>query len=448
LPPKIFLISLGCPRNLVDSEVLIGILKKHGYILTEDAKEADIYIVNTCAFIEDAKRESLDTILELASYKNKGTAAGGGPKTLIVTGCLSQRYPGDLKADLPEVDAFFGTSDFIKIPDFLKKRVPRPGTFITKRPDFLYDHTLERSFITPAHYAYVKIQEGCVNCCSYCVIPAIRGAYRSRSFSSVLSEVRKLRMEQRCSEIDLIGQDTTLYGIDRYKKPRTAELVRKVSKIMAGGWVRLLYAHPAHLSDDLIDAIAEEGPVCKYIDLPIQHCSDKILKSMNRGVTKDDIIKLVEKIRGKIPGSAIRTSVMVGFPGETEHEFQELISFIKGMKFERLGAFTFSREEGTAAYNMPGQVPEREKNKRYDILLSAQKEIAASINSGYLGRICGVLIEEAENEKGLYYGRTEHDAPEVDGGCFVRSAKKLKPGDFVKVRVTDTFEYDLVGESV
>ncbi|MDD5438868.1 MAG: 30S ribosomal protein S12 methylthiotransferase RimO [Candidatus Omnitrophica bacterium] len=438
--------SLGCPRNLVDSEVLIGILKKARCAVTDDIHKAGIYIVNTCAFIDDAKRESIDTILELAAHKKERTGKGETPALLIVAGCLPQRYGGEIGRTIPEIDAVFGTADFIRIPDFIKKHTDGPRAVISKTPRFLYDHHSRRELITPCHYAYIKIQEGCKNHCSFCVIPSIRGPYRSRQLSSVLAEIKDLRSRHRLREVNLIGQDTTLYGIDRYRHIRIAELVSKAARIMDNGWVRLLYGHPAHVTDELIGVIARERSVCKYMDLPIQHCNDRILKIMNRRVTKKEIVTLIDKIRKRIPGVALRTSVMTGFPGETRREFEELVGFIKEMRFERLGAFTYSREERTRASGLPGQVSEHEKAERYDILLRTQKEIAGLINRGYQNKIVSVLIDEAADDKGLYYGRTGHDAPEVDGGCFVRSKRALTPGMFVEVRVVDTLEYDLVGE--
>lgn len=444
---KIFLLSLGCPRNLVDSEVLMGILKARGFVITEDLNQAGIFIVNTCAFIEKAKQESIDAILELVSLKNERKGSRNKTqKKLIVTGCLPQRYANELKDGIPEIDGIFGSADFIKIPDFIKKLFIGKQRRITATPRFLYSHKDKRAFITPAHYAYAKIQEGCINNCSYCVIPKLRGPYRSRSLHSILEEIRHMR-DSGVKEINLIGQDTTSYGVDRYGTMRIARLLRDASGIMKGKWVRLLYTHPAHFSDELIDVIGYERPICRYVDFPIQHINDRILKNMNRGVSRRGIIAMINKIRKRIPGCAIRTSVIVGFPGETEKQFKELLSFIKDIKFERLGAFTYSREEGTKAYNYPGQLPLEEKERRYNIILSTQQEISKEFNSKMLGKALEVIIDEKRGDN-TYCGRTEMDAPEVDGMCYVKSKRHLKPGYLVNVRITDTTEYDLMGEEV
>ncbi len=439
---NIFILSLGCPRNLVDSEVLLGRLKELGYGITEDARLADIFIVNTCGFIESAKKESIDAIFEVASFKQDAPG-----KKLIVMGCLAQRYPDEIRKDIPEVDAIFGSSDFMAIPDFLKGL---DGSFVnvSGTPSYLYDHEAGRELITPSHFAYVKIQEGCMNMCSYCVIPSLRGVYRSRDTDSVVKEVLALKKAHDIKEVDLIGQDTTLFGMEKYGKSVLPELLRKVSSVMKGRWVRLLYAHPGHVTDELINVMAGERAVCKYLDIPIQHISDRILKRMNRKVTKRAIVDIIENIRRKVPGVALRTAVMVGFPGETEKDFLELIDFMREVRFERLGAFMYSMEEGTAAEHMDGHVPEEEKQRRYEILLGEQMRISEDINKGFMGKSLKVLVDEVPDKKGGQYpARTEYDAPEVDGTCLVRSDKKLKPGDFVKVRITGTLEYDLIGEA-
>lgn len=451
---KIFVLSLGCPRNLVDSEVLIGILKKKSFSITDDAGQASIYIVNTCGFIEKAKEESVDAILKLAAFKKDSK---NGKKILIVTGCLSQRYPVDLPKEIPEIDAVFGSSDFHKIPDFImaatkplatSRQFPVSESIVSETPDFLYDHKYKRDFITPKHFAYLKLQEGCMNFCSYCIIPKLRGPYRSRTMNSVLEEAESLKAGG-VKEINLIGQDTTLYGMDLYSKPKLPEMLKKISKIMKGRWVRLLYAHPAHITDELISVIKNEEAVTKYIDIPIQHISDDILKRMNRKTTKKEITGLIGKIRKDIPGAAIRTSVMVGFPGETDKEFKELLEFIKEVKFEKLGAFTYSQEEGTPSYNYPGQVSELTKEARYDEILKTQQGISIKNNEKMLDKIFKVLIDAKDDkDNSIYYGRTYMDAPEVDGICYVRSEKAIGIGTFLDVRVTDTLEYDLVGEPV
>ncbi|MCQ9206733.1 MAG: 30S ribosomal protein S12 methylthiotransferase RimO [Omnitrophica bacterium] len=441
MKPDIFIISLGCPRNLVDSEVLEGTLKSKGFRVVGGFRKRAIAIVNTCGFIEDAKQESIDIILELAELKKRGEIP-----CLIVAGCLPQRYRSNLTAEISEIDAIFGCSTFAKIPAYLESILKgRKVCEVSNKPRFLYDHKTPRSVITPRHSVYVKIQEGCMNFCSYCVIPKIRGPFRSRSTESVLREMSSLKASG-AKEISLIGQDTTLYGVDRYKNLKLAHLLKKASRIMKRGWLRLLYTHPAHYTDELIDVVRVEPSVCKYLDLPIQHINDKILKRMNRRVTKKNIISLIAKLRRRIPNLAIRTSMIVGFPGETEKDFRELESFIKEFKFDRLGAFMYSREEGTRAYNFKNQLSREEKSERLKRIMEIQKSVASENNRAYLGKTVRVLIDEKVRlEKGQYVGRTEHDAPEVDGNVYVRSARSLKKGDFVDVKIEDTLEYDLVG---
>ncbi len=435
---------MGCPRNLVDSEVLLGVLKKEDYE-TADIKDADIGIVNTCAFIDDAKTESIDTILELTELKKAKRLSA-----VVVAGCLPQRYGKVLLKGLPEVDAFIGCDEIPKIARILRSLDKNKKLYdVSAKPSFIYSHTHPRIQITPPHYAYVKVSEGCENRCSFCVVPSIKGAYRSRPIESVIKGVEAISARQRLSEIDLVGQDVTLYGKDLYGKPAIKALLEKLCAFREyKRWVRLLYTYPSHIDDGLIDMLAEEALLCKYMDLPIQHINDKILKMMNRKMCKKDIITLIEKIRKRVPNVVLRSSVIVGFPGERDETFQELAGFIKDIRFERLGVFTYSREEGTPAYDYKNQVDEKVKLERFNVLMSVQKEIACSINESYRGKMLDVLIDEKdENSKDTYIGRTEGDAPEVDGEVFVK-AKDIKPGDFVKVRITDTLEYDLVGEII
>jgi ribosomal protein S12 methylthiotransferase len=411
---KIGILSLGCPRNLVDSENIIGRLSLKGYSV-KDIAESDVAIVNTCAFIEEAKRESIDTILDLVRLKKEGKL-----KKVIVYGCLAQRYKDILRRELPEVDAFIGRVSI--------------------------NHELKRFPISPKHYAYLKICEGCVNNCSYCVIPKIKGRFISLDKEAILRKVRTLDKEN-ISELNIIGQDITGYGTDIYGKSGLAGLLKDIEKESGDiGWIRLLYLNPERVSDELLKIIASSGKICKYVDLPLQHINDRILKLMNRKTPKLRILKLIDKIRKIIPGVAIRTSVIAGFPSETDKEFKELLDFIKEARFERLGAFIYSREEGTKAYNMKGQVPQKVKTERFDAIMSAQQDISLEINRAFLGKTAQVLIDEVEGDS--FLARSQHDAPEVDGMVYVNSNKKLKPGDFVKVRITDTLEYDLVGETI
>ncbi|MCM8770878.1 MAG: 30S ribosomal protein S12 methylthiotransferase RimO [Candidatus Omnitrophica bacterium] len=410
---KVYILSLGCPRNLVDSEIISGRLKAKDYTIVDTA-EADVAIVNTCAFIKEAKEESIEAILDLIELKEKGIL-----KKVIVAGCLAQRYGKTLTQHLKEVDGLVGRISL--------------------------NHTKERFRLTPPHYAYVKISEGCINNCSYCVIPKIKGRYTSRPLESILTEVRSLD-RTKTKEINIIGQDITLYGTDLNQGKGLELLLREILKCIKHiRWIRLLYLHPAHLEDGLLDLLAKEERLCRYIDLPLQHINNRLLKLMQRKTSKEEILRLIEKIRKKIPQVAIRTSLLVGFPSETDDEFEELIDFVRQTKFERLGAFIYSREEGTLAYNLKPQIPLKIKQARFNRLMSLQQEISQSVNQKYLGTVQEVLIDERQKDN-IYLGRTQMDAPEVDGLVYIKSDKNLKSGDFVKVKITDTLEYDLVGE--
>ncbi|MFH0827734.1 MAG: 30S ribosomal protein S12 methylthiotransferase RimO [Candidatus Omnitrophota bacterium] len=409
---KVGILSLGCPRNLVDSEHILGRLKANGHPIV-DLSKADIGIVNTCAFIEDAKAESVDAILDLVQLKKSGKL-----KKVIVCGCLAERYQDKLKEEFPEVDAFVGRMELEEEP--------------------------RRYGLTPCHYAYLKICEGCVNNCSFCVIPKIKSDFRSLPIKAVLKNVEEFN-SQGISELNIIGQDITGYGLDLYGRLKLPELVGKIAKkVPRIGWLRLLYLYPSRVSDDLLKIIRDEERFCKYLDLPVQHINNRILKLMNRQTKKKDILELIDKARKIIPGVCLRTSVIVGFPSETEEEFKELACFIEDVKFERLGAFIYSREEDTRAYSFPGQIPKKLKSQRFDFIMARQQEISKEVNQKFMGKTLRVLIDEKQKE--YYTGRSQYDAPEVDGQVYVKSAKSLKPGDFVDVRVTDILEYDLVGE--
>ncbi len=411
---KIGILSLGCPRNLVDSESILGRLNLKGYPVV-DMPKADVAIVNTCAFIEDAKKESIDAILDLIDLKSRGKL-----KKVIVYGCLSQRYKNTLIKQLPQIDAFVGKVSL--------------------------NHELKRFPITPGHYAYLKICEGCINNCSYCIIPKIKGRFTSLDQNSILKKIEGFNQD-RISELNIIGQDITGYGIDLYKTFQLTGLLRKIVKIASNvRWIRLLYLYPNRVSDELIELMRDEPKICKYIDLPIQHINDRILRLMHRDTTQKDILKLITKIRKKIPLVAIRTSLITGFPSETDKEFKELLAFIRDVRFERLGAFIYSQEEGTKAFNFKKQVPAKLKRERLDAIMSAQQEISQDINRKFLGKTLDVLIDEIED--GNYLGRSQYDAPEVDGLVYVKSKNKLKAGDLIKVKITDTLEYDLVGEAL
>jgi len=408
------IISLGCPRNLVDSENLISEFTKKGYVFHEDALHADTVIVNTCAFIEDAKKESIDSILRVIDAKK-----GGRVRKVIVAGCLSERYGNELADDLKEVDEFRG------VLNFSRNKAQNP---VLK--------------MTPGHYAYVKISEGCANRCTYCVIPYLKGNYKSRAFGPIVKEAAQL-IDKGVKELILIGQDTSLYGVDLYKKKRLGGLLKELAQISKDAWIRLLYLHPANLDKEIIEVIRDNKNICRYIDLPLEHISDRILTQMRRRISKKKVISLIERIRKEIPGVSIRTSLIVGFPGETEKEFKELVSFAKEMKFERLGVFKYSREEGTPAYSYKKQISEKEKQRRFDHVMSAQQDVSRKINEKFKGEVLKVLIEE--KIKDCYLGRTEYDAPEIDGQVYVEG-KNLKIGSFYNIRITDAYEYDLTGK--
>jgi len=438
---KIGLVSLGCPRNLVDSEFIVGSLRAKGHRIVDLDDAVDVAIVNTCSFIESAKEESVDVILKAADLKAKGKV-----RYLIVAGCLAQRYHHELANELKEVDAFVGTSDYPKIPSIVEGlRKGRKESAVTDRLTYLPDESVRRSLLTPGHYAYLKISEGCSNRCSYCVISSLRGRFRSRTLSAILREARSLAAEAGTKELCIIGQDTTAYGIDLYGKAKLAGLLRRLSAQRGGvRWIRLLYTHPAHFGDSLIDAIANEEKVCKYVDLPVQHSSDAILRRMNRKAGADQVRRLIEKLRRRVEGLAIRTSVIVGFPGETERDFEGLLTFMRDVKFERLGAFAYSREEGTRAYAFDEQIEEKVKRERLERVMRLQQSISEEVNRAFLGKTLDVLIDEEGEEAGVFLGRTQADAPEVDGIVYVKGGA-LKPGDLRRVRIVDTLEYDLVG---
>lgn len=411
---SIGMLSLGCPRNLVDSEQLLSRLKKKGYSIV-DITKADVAIVNTCAFIKDAKTESIGLLLDLIKLKEEGKL-----KKIIVYGCLVQRYKDYLKKELPQIDAFIGTLSF-------------PAKVVLGLT------------LTSKHYAYLKICEGCINKCSFCIISKIKGKFASADMESLLKEVRAFDKND-VQELNIIGQDITAYGIDLYggrKLPELTERILKKSKSIK--WLRFLYLYPDFkLIDELLSLMKDEPRICKYIDLPIQHINDRILKLMNRKSTKSDIIKVIDRIRKMAPEAAIRTTLIVGFPSESDKEFKELFNFIESVKFERLGVFTYSREEDTPAYNFKKQIPEETKQLRFKQIMSRQQELAVEFNKGMQQKIIDVLIDESSEDN--YLGRSQYDAPEVDGMVYVSSKKKLKPGDMVKVKITDTLEYDLVAE--
>ncbi len=414
---KVHIINLGCARNLVDSQQIISTLKGRNCAVT-DINRADTVIVNTCAFVEDAKRESIDMILDLLELKKEKKI-----KKVVIAGCLAQRYSRELAVEFKDADAIIGA---------MKLDPDSAGTDVR---------------LTPNHYAYLKICESCFNCCTYCVIPSIKGKFVSRSMDSVLEEAKEIEAGG-VREINVIGQDITAYGIDLYKDKCLSELLRKLcAKIEKVEWIRLLYTYPSHITDSLIDTIANEPKICKYIDVPLQHINDTILKKMNRNMPRREIEALISKLRKNIPGVGLRTTFIVGFPGETEEQFKELLDFVKAVRFERLGVFPYSREEGTPAYDLPWQLPDKVKRARVDAIMKVQQEISAENNQAMVGRTIKVMIDEpADKETGSYFGRSEYDAPEVDCGVLVNSARTLRPGDFVDVKIKNAFEYDIEGD--
>lgn len=437
------LISLGCSRNLVDAEVMLGALARAGFsVLRKPAvTAADICIINTCAFIAPAKEEAVETILRAGRLKKAGQI-----RLLVVAGCLPQRYGRSLAAQFPEVDLFVGIDDIPRIVSRLSAARRVRSAISGRAPRYLYDDRSPRLPLTPAHYAYIKIAEGCSNRCSYCVIPRIRGAFRSRTVDSVLAEAARLDRGGRLRELVLIGQDTTLFGRRRPSGGDLADLLGRLAHApLSAGWIRLLYTHPAHYSDALIGAIASEEKVCKYLDIPVQHASDRVLRRMNRPAKARDTARLIDTIRRRVPGIALRTSVIVGFPGETDADFNELLRFIRRTGFERLGAFRYSREEGTPAARLPRQVPAPAAEARLDAVMRLQQGISRRFNESLIGKTLRVLIDEKEG--GVFTGRTAMDAPEIDGAVTATGAG-LKVGEFCDVRITGAAEYDLFGEKI
>ncbi len=437
---NISLVSLGCPKNLVDAEVMLGHLPAERFAIVTDENQADIIVVNTCAFIREAQEESVDTILEVADYKQKGRC-----KLLIVSGCLPQRFQDELARELPEVDFFMGTADAPRILELLDSHLQGAGQQAIGLPDYLYDHTTPRVTSSPFYSAYVKIAEGCANHCSYCVIPSIRGTLRSRTISSVVAEVERL-VAEGVKEINLIAQDVTAFGAERGDQPELAALLRELVKIDGLVWLRLLYAYPDGITDELLDLIAAEKKICKYLDLPIQHIDDQILSAMNRRVDEAGIRSLLQRIRTRIPDMTLRTSLIVGFPGETDDQFRKLLAFVEEGHFERLGVFRYSREESTPAAQLDRQVPERTKQSRYKRLMKAQSRVAFKKNLALKGRIESVLVEGySEETELLLRGRSIRQAPDVDGQVYI-TAGQADVGDIVALKITDSSDYDLIGE--
>ena len=440
---KILFVSLGCDKNLVDTENMLGILKNKGFEFTDDEWEADIIAINTCCFIGDAKQESINTILEMAEHKKDARC-----KVLVVAGCLAHRYQDEIIKEIPEVDAFVGTSSYDKIADMINSVLEEKGI-----SNFVEDANrmpmveADRIVTTPGYYEYLKIAEGCDKHCTYCVIPKVRGSFRSFPVEYLVNQTKKL-VEGGVKEIILVAQETTLYGVDLYGKKSLPKLLHNLGLIEGLEWIRILYCYPEEINDELIEAIKNEPKVCHYLDMPIQHASDNILKRMGRRTSKQELTDIVAKLRREIPDIALRTTLITGFPGETDVNHEEVMQFIDECEFDRLGVFTYSREEDTVAAQMPDQIDEEIKEKYRDELMQLQQEISADRSAAMIGRIVRVMIEGFIPEDNTYVGRSYKDAPNVDGLVFVECDRELMSGDFIDVKITGSTEYDLIGTIV
>ncbi len=440
---KICLISLGCDKNLVDSEIMLSLLCEKGHQIVETEEEAEVVIINTCCFIHDAKEESINTILETAEYKKNGNV-----KAMIVTGCLAQRYHDEIHQEIPEADILVGTSAYADIVEAVDRIEYKKGSKDQFRDlGYLPDLQVKRKHFTGSTYAYLKIAEGCDKCCTYCIIPKIRGNYRSVPMERILTEAKQLA-EEGIRELILVAQETTIYGLDLYGKKMLPELLKKLCCIEGIEWIRLLYCYPEEIENELIQVIAKEDRIVKYLDIPIQHASDSILKKMGRKTTRKEIEQRISDIRNRIPGVVLRTSLITGFPGETEGDFEELRDFVRKVRFDRLGVFTYSKEEGTPAARMRQQIPQKVKKERRDALMRLQQEIAFEEAGKKIGTTLRVQIEGWLPEEEIYVGRSYMDAPNVDGYVFVKAASGRLSGEFVETVITEARGYDLYGQII
>ena len=439
---KILFISLGCDKNLVDSEVMLKLLEKKGYQFTDDETEADIIIINTCCFIGDAKEESVNTILEMAEYRKSGSC-----KALIVTGCLAQRYQKEILDEIEEVDAVLGTATYDAIAETVEKALEGRKELRFEDIDRLVPEQGGRVLTTGGHYAYLKIAEGCDKHCTYCIIPRLRGHFRSVPEERLLAEAEELA-EQGVKELILVAQETTVYGVDLYGEKRLPQLLKKLAGIPGIRWIRVQYCYPEEITEELIQIIKEEPKICHYLDLPIQHASDRILKRMGRRTTQADLRRIIGRLREAIPDICLRTTLISGFPGETEEDHEELMRFVDDCEFDRLGVFAYSAEEDTPAAAMPDQIPEEVKEDLRAEIMELQQEIAFEKAEGMTGRELTVMIEGKVADENVYVGRTYMDAPGVDGYLFLNTDETLMSGDFARVRVTGAAEYDLIGELI
>ena len=439
---NILFVSLGCDKNLVDTEVMLGLLASRGHQMVDSEEIADVIVINTCCFIHDAKEESIQTILEMAEYKKAGSC-----KAMIVTGCLAQRYKQEIIDEIEEVDAVLGTTSYDKIVEAIDEALAGHTSVEMTDIDALPLVESKRLVTTGGHFAYLKIAEGCDKHCTYCIIPKIRGNFRSVPIERLLKEAEDL-VAQGVKEIILVAQETTLYGKDLYGEKSLHKLLRELCKISGLRWIRILYCYPEEITDELIQVIKEEDKICNYLDLPIQHASDGILKRMGRRTSKEQLVEIIGKLRKEIPDIAIRTTLITGFPGETQEQHEELMEFVDEMEFDRLGVFTYSPEEDTPAAGMPDQIPEDVKEDRQAELMELQQEIAFDLAEEMIGREVLVMIEGKVADENAYVGRTYKDAPNVDGLIFVESEEELMSGDFARVRITGALEYDLMGEII
>ena len=437
---KIFCISLGCDKNLVDTEMMLGLLNKDGYTFTDDEHEADMVVVNTCCFIGDAKEESVNTILEMAELKKEGRC-----KALIVTGCMAQRYKQEILDEIPEVDGILGTSTYDEISNVLKKVLGGSRESCFHDLNALPNVEVPRVVTTGGYYAFLKIAEGCDKRCTYCIIPDLRGSYRSVPMERLIEEAKQLA-SQGVRELILVAQETTLYGIDLYKKKSLPKLLHELCKIPGIQWIRIQYCYPEEITQELIETIREEEKVCNYLDIPIQHASDRILKRMGRRTNQKQLREMIASLRSQIPDIALRTTLISGFPGETEEDQEEVMRFVDEMEFERLGVFAYSQEEDTPAAEFPDQVPQELKEERRDEIMELQQEISYEKSQSMIGKVLEVMIEGKVADENAYVGRTYMDAPGVDGLIFINTDLDLMSGDFVRAKVTGALEYDLIGE--
>ena len=439
LNKKVMIVSLGCDKNLVDTEKMLGILADEGCTFTDDEAQAQVIIVNTCCFIGDAKEESIQNILDLARFKTEGKL-----EALIATGCLSQRYQDEMLEELPELDGILGISAWHTIADVVREALEgkRPRNLMPT--GVLNSHTTKRLLTTGGHYAYLKIAEGCDKHCTYCIIPKVRGNYRSYPMEYLVKQAEQLA-EKGVKELILVAQETTVYGVDIYGKKMLAELVKKLAAIKDIAWIRILYCYPEEIDDALIEVIKNEPKVCHYLDMPIQHASDSILKKMGRRTTKQELKDVINKLRENIPDIALRTTLITGFPGETQKDHEEMLDFVDEMEFDRLGVFTYSPEEDTPAAVMPGQIDEEVKEQRRDAVMELQQEVSLDKSEEMVGKVIDCLIEGKIEDDDTYVGRSYKDAPNVDGFVFVKTDANLMSGDIVKVRIDGAMEYDLIG---